>query len=547
MLAKRVAEGQFHIAVLGEFKRGKSTLVNALVGQAVLPSGVLPLTALGTEVSYGPPGVTIHLLDGTERDASVTSLADWVTEAANPRNERGVQRVAVRVPAPLLRPGLTLVDTPGIGSVHGHNTDAALAAAADADGAVIVLAADAPLSAGERDLLEAFRRRRARRFVVLNKVDHLDHDDVAEVVAFVRSVIDDPGTPVWPLSARAALDARTEGGPPEPGFDAFFAALSAFVGEELAAARDEVALADAQRLLQRVVDDARLAESAATLEADELDRRVAAFRAAADAQDRLFSEDQLVLAREVEELAARLGRDLAAFARAAADRRSGELEAVVASGPARQARERVRRAVERIVEDEFDGFRTRRADQADEEWLAIAAQLSGRASERISSVRQAAADIFEIDLPAVRLPPISGQRERFFYLFPTGTSLSEPLLAVGRRLVPSALLRRRALMWGRGHLRVELDKHAGRIRHDLTRRLGEARAAFESMLRDELSSARDAILCAASHGEHLRRVAADEIARHGEHDQQVQALARQIVQAASDAPSGGDAAAVTAR
>lgn len=57
-LADRVAEGRFHLAVLGQFKRGKSTLLNALVGEDILPVGVVPLTAAPTFIEYGPrPGV----------------------------------------------------------------------------------------------------------------------------------------------------------------------------------------------------------------------------------------------------------------------------------------------------------------------------------------------------------------------------------------------------------------------------------------------------------------------------------------------------------
>lgn len=52
-LAERVATQRFHVAVVGAFKRGKSSVINALLGQAVLPTGVLPLTAIATEVAYG--------------------------------------------------------------------------------------------------------------------------------------------------------------------------------------------------------------------------------------------------------------------------------------------------------------------------------------------------------------------------------------------------------------------------------------------------------------------------------------------------------------
>jgi ribosome biogenesis GTPase A len=112
-LADRLAQGRFHVSVLGEFKRGKSTVVNALLGRDLLPTGVLPLTAVATEVAFGESGASLVHLDGTRCEVTVDELADFVTEARNPGNERQVARVEVRVPAELLRPGVVLVDTPG--------------------------------------------------------------------------------------------------------------------------------------------------------------------------------------------------------------------------------------------------------------------------------------------------------------------------------------------------------------------------------------------------------------------------------------------------
>ena len=140
--------------VVGEFKRGKSTLVNALLGVEVLPTGVLPLTAVMTEVVHGQAGATVAGLDGTRVDVGLDDVARFVTEAGNPGNERGVDRVEVRVPAPLLSTGLVLVDTPGLGSIHLHNTEVGRASLLEADGAIVLLSADEPLSDEERQLLD---------------------------------------------------------------------------------------------------------------------------------------------------------------------------------------------------------------------------------------------------------------------------------------------------------------------------------------------------------------------------------------------------------
>jgi len=65
-LGERLSEGRFHLAVLGQFKRGKSTFVNALLGARLLPTSILPLTALPTFVRWGQrPSARVQLADGT--------------------------------------------------------------------------------------------------------------------------------------------------------------------------------------------------------------------------------------------------------------------------------------------------------------------------------------------------------------------------------------------------------------------------------------------------------------------------------------------------
>jgi hypothetical protein len=74
-------DGHVYLACLGQFKRGKSTLINAILGQAVLPAGVTPVTSVVTVVQYGDgDGADIHLLDGTSLTISRDELSDFVTE-----------------------------------------------------------------------------------------------------------------------------------------------------------------------------------------------------------------------------------------------------------------------------------------------------------------------------------------------------------------------------------------------------------------------------------------------------------------------------------
>jgi ribosome biogenesis GTPase A len=119
-VAQQVAEAAgrlqalvLEVAVVGEFKRGKSSLINALLGRQVLPVGVLPLTAIPTVLEGGEEGLLVEYADGRREQHPLDQLARFVTEDANPANTLGVTRVTARLHAPLLDDGVRLVDTPG--------------------------------------------------------------------------------------------------------------------------------------------------------------------------------------------------------------------------------------------------------------------------------------------------------------------------------------------------------------------------------------------------------------------------------------------------
>ncbi len=133
-LENRLFEGRFHLAVLGQFKRGKSSLLNALMGEPLLPVSVVPLTAVPTFVRWGEtPSIRIEREGGNAEEFAGGTVEDrrdfltrYVTEENNPKNRLGVCGVEVFLPSPLLEKGVVLIDTPGIGSVYRHNTEATL-------------------------------------------------------------------------------------------------------------------------------------------------------------------------------------------------------------------------------------------------------------------------------------------------------------------------------------------------------------------------------------------------------------------------------------
>ncbi|MFN2607168.1 MAG: dynamin family protein [Acidimicrobiales bacterium] len=541
-MADRLAHGRFHVSVLGEFKRGKSTLINALVGADVLPTGVLPLTAVATEVAFGDPGATVVHLDGSERAIGLDQMPDFVTEGSNPNNEKQVARVEVRVRAALLEPGLVLVDTPGIGSIYRHNTDVARRAVVDADGAILVFSADAPLSQHERELLAEVGERQAPTFFLLNKADHLAPGELYDVRRFVSDVMAaELGRKerVWCVAARPALAAARAGQPPGPEageLGGFLAALDRFVERDLVEARLATARREVARLGRDLADVLAMEASALDVDAQTLAARVEDFRTAAAHQRQAFTDERTLLARDVAALVRSITEDLQEFARREPANWQARLEAVARTARPAELEEALRAQVERAVHEGFESFRQRTAQGAEESWQRLAERFRARTQARVNEIRAAAADLFAVSLPEVTVPAVAEERERFFYLFlHVGTS-GETLDHWARRLLPAAVVRRRLSERARRHLLEEFDKHAGRARWDLSQRLEAVRLRFEVAMREELDRAIDSILEAADRAEGRRRQTQAEQARRLTDDEEARAAARLALSLAGSGP-----------
>jgi GTPase Era involved in 16S rRNA processing len=270
----RLDAARLRVPVAGEAKRGKSTLINALLGREVLPSGVTPLTAVTTTVRYGDDErAEVRFLDGHDEKHPLDALADLVTERGNPGNRRAIADVTVYLAAPVLAGGVELVDTPGTGSVFEWDTETAHGALRSMDAAVFVLTADPPVSAIERELLCQVAGLSVTTFAVLNKADHLDEAGLAEAAEFTRGVLSEAGHSgtVYPMSARAALRGGVDG------FTTFQAAFTAYLSARRQADLHASAVAQARRIASSLLDEVRLTRRAAEMRADDAAQRVEQF------------------------------------------------------------------------------------------------------------------------------------------------------------------------------------------------------------------------------------------------------------------------------
>lgn len=157
-------EESFNVAILGGYKRGKSTFVNALLGEDLLPTGIVPLTSVVTKVRYGTERkARVRFKDGREECIQTAELAHYITERENPGNKFGVISVEVFVNSPQFVSGVNIVDTPGTGSTFVENTRVTHEFLQHADAGVFLLSPEPPIGEMELDFLRLIR----------DSVDHL--------------------------------------------------------------------------------------------------------------------------------------------------------------------------------------------------------------------------------------------------------------------------------------------------------------------------------------------------------------------------------------
>lgn len=275
--AQRLLDTRFTLAVVGEFSRGKSTLVNALLGLGqLLPTAIEPLTATVTVISYGEETkALVHFRDGrdpvpvpiedlpkyvTGKDLDATSLETKLAErAARIRTERdaeklalseieeehskqaqasaaAVSRVEIQCPSPFLQDGLVIVDTPGIGSVNPEHGEATRGIVHLADAVLFLINTDPVISASECSFLEFLQDHVNRFLFVVTKIDRFNEEERRASIDYTRKTIEQHGgiesPQIYPISARMYIEGVQQGDEPKveaSGFPKFLDGLDLFL------------------------------------------------------------------------------------------------------------------------------------------------------------------------------------------------------------------------------------------------------------------------------------------------------------------------------
>lgn len=188
-LREKLEEQHLTVSVIGQFKRGKSALTNAILEDDILPVGIVPVTAVVTTVDYGSKSAEVHFSNGIKKEVAFEELSAYVNEQENSDNHLNVTKVAIKSPAEFLKNGLTFVDTPGVGSMHEKNSEEAYAFVKESDAVIFTLSVDSPINQIEVDFLKNAKEYAAKFYFAVNKTDVIAEDELEAYLEYCRRLI----------------------------------------------------------------------------------------------------------------------------------------------------------------------------------------------------------------------------------------------------------------------------------------------------------------------------------------------------------------------
>src|SRR5262245_6583321 len=306
---------RFHLVVLGEFNHGKSTFVNALLGQDVLPTGITPTTASINHVVYADSSrAHVKLLSGGEQTIDPSQLKDWVTVSGGHADD--VAYVGLGFPSDMLRNNVVLVDTPGVNDLNEQRAEVTYGYVPRADAVVFLLDAGQALKDSEREFLRSrvLESARDRLIFVLRKVDMLRSEERQAVTEYVRGGLSKmmPAPVVFPLSAKDwAKTKDAASGMPE-----LMQYLERFLARDRAQVILDNAAADAARTAAYLENNLGVRMRAYDLDMGELEARIAAVREQLDTSKRKLDELHVRIDADAGSIKNQIGLDLEQFAKA---------------------------------------------------------------------------------------------------------------------------------------------------------------------------------------------------------------------------------------
>jgi GTP-binding protein EngB required for normal cell division len=487
-LAARVAEGRFYVACVGQFKRGKSTLLNALVGHDVVPTGFVPVTAVPTVIRFGEKlHARVRMQDGSWQNVAMPDLKEYVTEELNPENKKGVEGAEVFVPSPLLSSGMCFVDTPGLGSVWTGNTATTQAFIPHIDAALVVIGADPPIAGEELTLVEAVGKQVQDLILVINKADRTSDPERAAAAKFTREILEKrlhrPMGEVFEVSAAE----RAENRGPLRDWEKLLASFHHLVedsGRNLVRAACDRGL---QRLSEQLLAIIQEDRDALQRPIEESERRIELMRETINEAERSMRELDYLFMAELHRISDLFGDRHKQFFAAAwteSETEFGEELPSVALGFGPHYRRRVMHLAQEISRRRVMPWLKPEQEEGERQYRAVALRFVEMGNNFLKKLVDAG--LSELTRMPHALDPEKGFRIRSMFIFEDFIGTAQPpspLRWLADVFLPLVGARKVITNEAREFLKYLLEINSARVQNDVLNRIQESRDRLQVEIR----------------------------------------------------------------
>jgi small GTP-binding protein len=493
-LRDKIRANTFNLVVVGQFKRGKTSLINALLGDEILPVSVVPLTSIVTIMTYGDAlRVKVYFNDDRTAEIKPESIPEYVTEKGNPKNAKEVREVVITYPSSYLKDGVRLIDTPGVGSIYQHNTDIAYRYLPKSDAALFLLSVDQPMSRSEIDFLHDVKEYSNKILFLLNKADYLSEKDLRESIEFSKTALRETmnaEVKLFPVSARLAIEgsiSKSDEIVRKSLLPVFTDELHKFLMEE----KGNVLILSSANNLLRILAQAKLELDleikSLTTPIEELKEKIRAFEDKKHETELVKQDFDILLSGETKRLAQALDDDLHQFKTEFLSREEEHLEELYNKNRSlslSKLRSMLEEEVILHVKHSFNSWRAMSDERLARSFENACKRFIIKIDDTVDSLLEFSSQLFTVSFDIVKAEAVWSVKSGFYYKFRDEPVGIEILASTVTLALPKFIGDRLVLRKMKEYLHKAVSIQCGRVGYDFERRLDKSRLDFRwDMLR----------------------------------------------------------------
>lgn len=494
----KIERDAFYLVILGQFKRGKSTLINYVLGENLLPTGVLPLTSVITKLYYSPEiKIEVIFNNDSKKEISIDELYLYCTEKGNPKNEKGVKSIEIGYPFDFLNKDIVIIDTPGIGSIYQHNTDVTYEFIDKSDAVVFVLSVDPPITEVEKQFLIRIVENVDKVFFVINKSDLASQNELEEIRNFTAKVIKEvtgkDDINIYPISAKMALDGKIYKNQDliiRSGILSFENDLKKFLVDE----KESVLILNNLKSL-----DAFFGVCKAFLESDmrmriiplkQLEENIKKFNEFLEKVSQNKNEIYKLFKVEMNDILQRFDDGMENIKKELVNKITKKIENFypsISKLKRIEQKEQLEKYLESSLIEEFELLKGQLEKVVENQYKSLIERYCNKINDVIENIKDTANQLFLIDLEYYEGLQSFVSKSKFTYKigYEVGALEIDPVYFT--YLLPKRFAQKIILSRVLNRVEIDVDRNIGRIRYDFLRRMEESFDAFKMDMEEKIS------------------------------------------------------------